>query len=85
MLNEMTPCEMKELLRGAGFNIVRQMGFGIMPPTIYRTPLRGPAKTVDRLLAGENGWSGRSVDLLFVCQPEKNCIKGHVQASTAKH
>jgi len=70
MLNEMSPAEAKALLRGCGFRIVRQFGFGMLPPTLYRTPLRGPAALVDKLFAGENFWRNCSVDLMFVCQPD---------------
>jgi SAM-dependent methyltransferase len=69
MLNEMTPGEARELLRAAGFQVVRQFGFGLMPPTFYRTPLRGVADAVDRSLAGENWWRNGAIDLLFVCRP----------------
>jgi hypothetical protein len=70
MLNEMSPAEAKALLRECGFRIVRQLGFGILPPTLYHTPLRGPAALVDWLFAGENIWRNCSVDLMFVCQPD---------------
>lgn len=69
MLNEMSPAETRALLAGCGFQIVRQMGFGILPPTLYRTPLRGPAAWVDRSLSGKHGWSGLAIDLLYVCRP----------------
>jgi ubiquinone/menaquinone biosynthesis C-methylase UbiE len=69
MLNEMSPAEAKQLLWDSGFKIVRQFGFGIVPPTLYRTPLRGLAQAGDRLLAGENPWKAWSIDLLYVCQP----------------
>lgn len=69
MLNEMSPAETRDLLRECGFQVVRQFGFGMLPPTLYRTPLRAPAALVDKLLAGENLWCNCSVDLLFVCQP----------------
>lgn len=69
MLNEMSPAEMKKLLRESGFQIVRQFGFGMLPPTIYRTPLRSTAGAVDKFFAGENGWSRCSIDMMFVCHP----------------
>ena len=69
MLNELSPEATKKLLRESGFQIVRQFGFGMLPPTLYRTPLRGPAAAVDKFFAGENRWSDRSIDLLFVCRP----------------
>lgn len=69
MLNEMSPAATEKLLRESGFQIVHQLGFGMLPPTFYRTPLRGAAAAADRFLAGENPWSGCSIDLLFVCRP----------------
>jgi len=69
MLNEMSPAEAKNLLRENGFNIVRQFGFGMLPPTLYRTPLRPVAATLDRSLAGNHWWNDWSIDMLFVCSP----------------
>ncbi len=69
MLNEMSPAETKILLRACGFQIVRQFGFGVLPPTLYRTPLRGVAQAVDRGLAGDHWWKDGSIDLLFECRP----------------
>ena len=68
MLNAMSPGETKDLLRASGFEIVRQFGFGMLPPTLYRTPLRRAAMALDGALAGENVWGGVSVDMLFVCR-----------------
>jgi ubiquinone/menaquinone biosynthesis C-methylase UbiE len=68
MLNEMSPPEAKGLLAECGFRVVRQFGFGMLPPTLYRTPLRAVAALVDRSLAGENLWCNGSVDMMFVCQ-----------------
>jgi SAM-dependent methyltransferase len=69
MLNELSPCETQNLFREAGFEIVRRIGFGILPPTLYRTPLRGAAFAFDRSLAGENCSSAISIDVLYVCHP----------------
>jgi ubiquinone/menaquinone biosynthesis C-methylase UbiE len=69
MLNEMSPAETKKLLKQCGFEIVRQFGFGLLPPTLYRTPLRGLAQTADRQLAGDHCWNPCSIDMLFVCRP----------------
>jgi hypothetical protein len=65
----MSPAETKTLLRESGFQVVRQFGFGILPPTFYRTPLRRVAAAADRLLAGDHWWNDRSIDMLFVCRP----------------
>jgi SAM-dependent methyltransferase len=69
MLNEMSPAETKTLLRESGFQVVRQFGFGILPPTLYRTPLRRLAVAVDQSLAGDHWWNDWSIDMLFVCRP----------------
>jgi SAM-dependent methyltransferase len=69
MLNEMSPAAAKFLLQASGFEIVRTVGFGILPPTLYRTPLRPGALAVDRALAGQKIWAKWSVDLMFVCRP----------------
>ena len=69
MLNEMSPGETKTLLNASGFRVVRQFGFGMLPPTLYRTPLRLPAAATDRLFAGENLWRNVSIDMMFVCEP----------------
>jgi SAM-dependent methyltransferase len=69
MLNEMAPAETRALLRECGFQVVRQFGFGMLPPTLYRTPLRGAAAAADRLFSGENFWRDYSIDMMFVCQP----------------
>ncbi len=55
MLNEMSPAEARILFFECGFEVVRQLGFGMLPPTLYRTPLRHLAFAVDRTLAGD-GW-----------------------------
>jgi SAM-dependent methyltransferase len=69
MLNEMSPAAAKRLLAESGFEIVRQFGFGMLPPTFYRTPLRRAAAALDGALAGEHFWSDFAIDLLFVCRP----------------
>ena len=69
MLNEMSPAEARQLLTACGFEIVHQFGFGVLPPTLYRTPLRRVVFAVDKLFAGENRWNSCSIDMLFVCRP----------------
>jgi SAM-dependent methyltransferase len=69
MLNEMAPAEIRQLLRESGFQVVRQFGFGMLPPTLYRTSLRGLAAAVDKTLTGKNWCRDWSIDLMFVCRP----------------
>lgn len=71
MLNEMSPDETKTLLLTSGFQVVSQFGFGMLPPTLYRTPLRRPAARVDKFLAGDNLWRNCSIDMMFVCRPKQ--------------
>ncbi len=69
LLNEMSPAQAKQLLWDNGFQIIQQMGFGVMPRTAYRTPLRVVAAAIDRFFARRQWCKNGSVDLLFVCQP----------------
>jgi SAM-dependent methyltransferase len=69
MLNEMSPDETRALLSECGFDVVWQFGFGILPPSLYRTPLRSIAFALDRALAGNKWWNDWAVDMLFVCRP----------------
>ena len=69
MLNELSPGATRALLRECGFQVVRQFGFGVVPPTLYRTPLRGLASAVDKSLAGDNWCHDWSIDMLFACRP----------------
>jgi SAM-dependent methyltransferase len=69
MLNEMSPAETQTLLRDCGFRVVRQFGFGMLPPSLYRTPLRKLTAALDQWSAGENRWRDYAVDMLFACQP----------------
>ena len=69
MLNELSPAGARRLLAESGFEIVRQFGFGLLPPTLYRTPLRRVAAALDRSLAGERFWSDCAIDILYVCRP----------------
>jgi SAM-dependent methyltransferase len=69
MLNEMSPAETEKILGESGFRIARKIGFGILPPGFYRTPLRRAAFATDSFFAGENFWNNWSVDILYVCSP----------------
>jgi ubiquinone/menaquinone biosynthesis C-methylase UbiE len=69
MLNEMSPAETRTLLHECGFQVVRQFGFGVLPPTLYRTPLRGVAAATDKFFIGDNLWRNCSIDMMFICQP----------------
>ena len=68
-LSEMSPAETRQLFRDSGFEIVRQYGFGVLPPSLYRTPVRGLAFAIDHAFAGDRAWNNWAVDMLFVCRP----------------
>jgi SAM-dependent methyltransferase len=70
MLNELSLAEARTLFDECGFEIVDEMGFGMMPPTMYRTPLRGVAAGTDRFYARKQWMKGRAIDLLFICRPK---------------
>jgi len=70
MLNEMSLAETRTLLADCGFEVVETFGFGVLPPTLYRTPLRGLALAVDRFFAARRWLTRWSVDLMFVCRPK---------------
>lgn len=70
MLNEMSLSQTRRLLAAAGFEVVQLLGFGVMPPTLYRTPLRGLARAVDSFFAARRWCPAWSVDLLLVCRPK---------------
>jgi SAM-dependent methyltransferase len=70
MLNEMSLAETRTLLNDCGFEVVEVFGFGVLPPTLYRTPLRGLALAVDRFFAERRWLTNWSVDLMFVCRPK---------------
>ena len=69
MLNELSRMEAVQLLAEAGFQVVNEQGFGILPPTLHRTPLRGLAGAIDHSLSGAHWWSRWSIDMLFICRP----------------
>jgi SAM-dependent methyltransferase len=69
MLNEISAVETEKLLQESGFKVVRKIGFGHVPPGIYRTPLRSAAFAMDGFLSGDKIWSQWSVDILFECSP----------------
>jgi SAM-dependent methyltransferase len=69
MLNELSPGEARMLLRECGFQVIGQFGFGMLPPTLYRTPLRPFAFAMDKALAGDGWCKNWSIDMMFVCRP----------------
>lgn len=69
MLNEMSISEGKAMLLRCGFEVVEIWGFGILPPTLYRTPLKRLAAAFDRSAARRQWFTGAAIDLVLVCRP----------------
>lgn len=69
LLSEMTPRDVYNLFRTSGFEIVEQIGFGLLPQVVFRTPLRYFSRWLDRTFAGAPLLKNVSIDLLFLCKP----------------
>ena len=69
MLAELTPAAVRKLFRASGFDVVEEIGLGILPQLVYKTPLQPLARWIDRTLSGIHALRGVSIDLVFVCKP----------------
>ncbi|NNF61975.1 MAG: class I SAM-dependent methyltransferase [Gammaproteobacteria bacterium] len=67
--SELSPAEIESLFARTGFEITTMAGFGILPPTLYRTPLRGLAFAVDRVCSKLPFLRRFSIDLMYICKP----------------
>ena len=63
----MTLPHIRALIDDAGLRIVEMRGYGMFPRGVYRSPLRGAAKRLDRFLARQRLLGPYSHDLVFVC------------------
>lgn len=68
MLNEMSRREVERCLESAGFFVERVYGNGLLPPTLYRWPLRSLWRQIDRLLSTLSLVNRFGIDLIFVCR-----------------
>jgi SAM-dependent methyltransferase len=69
MMAEMGMPETRSLLADAGFKVVRELGFGILPSFLYRSFLKPFCYWLDGRVCG-SGWLSRfSTDVVFVCEP----------------
>lgn len=68
MLAELSPSETRRLFAETGWTVIAQHGFGVMPPTLYRTPLRGWARAIDQRCAGQPAWRNVSINIISVCR-----------------
>jgi SAM-dependent methyltransferase len=67
MLNSMSLAEISSCLEAAGFQIRERLGFGVLPPTFYRLPLRRFWIALDRMLSRLPVLLPCCVDLMFQC------------------
>jgi len=68
MLNDMTRNEVERCLKAAGFLTEHVYGTGVLPPTVYRWPLRSVWSWMDRWLSGLGFLNPFCIDLIFVCR-----------------
>lgn len=68
MLEEMSPAETANLLRRCGFEIIQQIGFGLLPRFMHESPLRQLAWLIDRAVAGAHWTQNCSIDVFYVCR-----------------
>jgi SAM-dependent methyltransferase len=61
--------EIRQMFHAGGFEIIEEIGFGVMPPMAYRTPLRKFAEAIDKMCAQVPFFKLISIDLLYVCKP----------------
>lgn len=69
MMTEMSLAETRALLRDAGFRVIREIGFGVVPGFLYRSSLKPICHWLDRRLCGSNFFKNISIDVIFVCVP----------------
>ncbi len=69
MMAEMSLAETRVLLRNAGFRVIREIGFGVVPGFLYRSMLKPICHWLDGRLCGSNFFKSISTDVIFVCAP----------------
>lgn len=83
MLAEMSARQARELFQKAGFEVVEQIGFGVLPQLAHKSALRPIARWIDRRLAAQPLLRSVSVDLLFVCRPARVTAPAAASAASA--
>jgi len=68
MLNAMSQGETISCLEAAGFRVEHRQGIGVLPPTLYRWPLRFLWAALDRWLSQVPFLQSFCIDLMFVCK-----------------
>lgn len=69
MLEQMSPRQINDLFRQAGYRVKSVYGFGLFPRICYRGAGSAVFKACDRMMAGNTWAKWVSTDLLFVCEP----------------
>ena len=70
LLNTMSRSEVEACADAAGFHVEQVYGFGILPQTVYRWPLRSLWRGLDHWLSSLTWLKRFSIDLIFVCKPK---------------
>ena len=68
MLNDMSLGQTRSCLETAGFSVEEVYGTGILPPTVFRWPLRRMWNKIDDHLSALGFLKSIGIDLLFVCR-----------------
>jgi SAM-dependent methyltransferase len=68
MLNDMSREQAEDCLEASGFIVEQVHGTGVLPPTVYRWPLRSLWRRIDCWLSGRHFLNRFCIDLLFVCK-----------------
>lgn len=72
MLNDMSRKEVERCLEATGFVAELVCGTGVLPPTVYRWPLRSVWSRLDRWLSGLGFLNPFCIDLIFTCRKKND-------------
>jgi len=75
MLNDMSRKEVERCLEASGFLVERVYGTGLLPPTVYRWPLRSLWNRIDCWLSEIRFLERFCIDLIFVCRKKDSSAK----------
>jgi SAM-dependent methyltransferase len=71
LLNELSPADFRRSCEAAGFRVVAERGFGVLPPMLYRTRLGRSAARVDGAISGGRIAQRLAIDVVFACRAAK--------------
>jgi SAM-dependent methyltransferase len=72
---QMSRKEIQRMFLESGFRIIEEHGFGILPPFLYKTPLRKFTRWIDHLSHRLPFMREFSIDLLYVCELNEAWVK----------